>query len=168
MTVHVDEAVLRDETAEGRCHVQDGPILPPATVRQLCCDGRPRWRTFPRLRSAEPAAHGLLRCGNMLREGRAGSERKEGHPLRSIGCLGTDGEGGAELDGPDGADEVRGDRESDEAFCHGDGRPDPTWMLQELTRQDLLRRARAIGLKLAGVIDSTGRWQASPPAGDSE
>jgi hypothetical protein len=39
VTVHVDEAVLRDETAEGRCHVQDGPSLPPATVRRLCCDG---------------------------------------------------------------------------------------------------------------------------------
>lgn len=82
--------------------------------------------------------------------------------------MGTDGEGDAEPLGPEGADEVRGNCESDEAFCHRDARPDPTWVLQELTRQDLLRRARAIGLKLAVVIDSTGRWQASPPADDSE
>ena len=37
--VHVDEQVLRDEAADGRCHVEDGSVLPPALVRRLCCDG---------------------------------------------------------------------------------------------------------------------------------
>jgi hypothetical protein len=39
VTVHIDERVLRDESEEGRNHVQDGASLPPATVRRLCCDG---------------------------------------------------------------------------------------------------------------------------------
>jgi hypothetical protein len=39
VTVHVDESVLRDETADGRCELEGGPALPPATVRRLCCDG---------------------------------------------------------------------------------------------------------------------------------
>ena len=30
--------VLRDEGEEGRSHLEDGPRLPPATVRRLCCD----------------------------------------------------------------------------------------------------------------------------------
>jgi hypothetical protein len=38
VTVHVDEQVLRDGTEDGRCHIEDGPALPPATVRRLCCD----------------------------------------------------------------------------------------------------------------------------------
>ena len=38
VTVHVDEQVLRDETADGRCHLEGGPSLAPATVRRLCCD----------------------------------------------------------------------------------------------------------------------------------
>ena len=39
VTVHIDEQVLRDETADGRCHLEDGPAVAPATVRRLCCDG---------------------------------------------------------------------------------------------------------------------------------
>jgi len=39
MTVHVDEQVLRDASQEGRCEIDEGPALPPATVRRLCCDG---------------------------------------------------------------------------------------------------------------------------------
>jgi hypothetical protein len=39
VTVHVDERVLRDETEDGRSELDDGPALPPATVRRLCCDG---------------------------------------------------------------------------------------------------------------------------------
>jgi hypothetical protein len=39
VTVHIDEQVLRDETEDGRCELADGPALPPATVRRLCCDG---------------------------------------------------------------------------------------------------------------------------------
>lgn len=39
VTVHVDEQVLRDTAADGRSHIEDGPALPPATVRRLCCDG---------------------------------------------------------------------------------------------------------------------------------
>ncbi len=39
VTVHVDEAVLRDELQDGRSHLDGGPSLPPATVRRLCCDG---------------------------------------------------------------------------------------------------------------------------------
>ena len=38
VTVHIDESVLRDEAEEGRSHIEDGPSLPPATVRRLCCD----------------------------------------------------------------------------------------------------------------------------------
>jgi hypothetical protein len=38
VTVHVDEQVLRDETHDGRSHIEEGPALPPATVRRLCCD----------------------------------------------------------------------------------------------------------------------------------
>ena len=37
--VHVDDELLRNDDGEGRCHVEDGPSLPPATVRRLCCDG---------------------------------------------------------------------------------------------------------------------------------
>jgi len=39
VTVHIDERVLRDEAEDGRSHIEDGPALPPATVRRLCCDG---------------------------------------------------------------------------------------------------------------------------------
>jgi hypothetical protein len=38
VTVHVDEVVLRDETAEGRSELEDIAPLPPATIRRLCCD----------------------------------------------------------------------------------------------------------------------------------
>jgi hypothetical protein len=38
VTVHIDEQVLRDEAEEGPSHIEDGPSLPPATVRRLCCD----------------------------------------------------------------------------------------------------------------------------------
>lgn len=38
VTIHIDERVLRDETTEGRSHIDGGPSLPPATVRRLCCD----------------------------------------------------------------------------------------------------------------------------------
>ena len=38
VTVHIDEQVLRDEAADGRCHLEDGPTLAPATIRRLCCD----------------------------------------------------------------------------------------------------------------------------------
>jgi hypothetical protein len=38
VTVHVDEVVLRDQTAEGRSELEDAAPLPPATVRRLCCD----------------------------------------------------------------------------------------------------------------------------------
>jgi hypothetical protein len=39
VTVHIDEQVLRYETADGRCELEGGPALAPATVRRLCCDG---------------------------------------------------------------------------------------------------------------------------------
>jgi hypothetical protein len=39
VTVHIDEQVLRDQIADGRCELEGGPALPPATVRRLCCDG---------------------------------------------------------------------------------------------------------------------------------
>jgi hypothetical protein len=39
VTVHIDERVLREETTDGRCELEDGVTLPPATVRRLCCDG---------------------------------------------------------------------------------------------------------------------------------
>jgi hypothetical protein len=39
VTVHIDEQVLRDENEDGRCELEGGPALPPATVRRLCCDG---------------------------------------------------------------------------------------------------------------------------------
>jgi hypothetical protein len=39
VTVHIDEQVLRDETADGKCELEGGAALPPATVRRLCCDG---------------------------------------------------------------------------------------------------------------------------------
>jgi hypothetical protein len=39
VTVHIDERVLRDETADGRCELEGSVTLPPATVRRLCCDG---------------------------------------------------------------------------------------------------------------------------------
>jgi hypothetical protein len=39
VTVHIDERVLRDETADGRCELAGGVTLPPATLRRLCCDG---------------------------------------------------------------------------------------------------------------------------------
>jgi Domain of unknown function (DUF222)/HNH endonuclease len=38
MVVHVDAAVLEGTSVEGRSHIQDGPWLPPATVRRLACD----------------------------------------------------------------------------------------------------------------------------------
>ena len=37
--VHVDEEVLREETSDGRSHIEDGAAVAPATVRRLCCDG---------------------------------------------------------------------------------------------------------------------------------
>ena len=37
--VHIDEEILRNDQAGGRCHVEEGPALPPAVVRRLCCDG---------------------------------------------------------------------------------------------------------------------------------
>jgi hypothetical protein len=39
VTVHIDEQVLRDETADGKCELEGGVALPTATVRRLCCDG---------------------------------------------------------------------------------------------------------------------------------
>jgi hypothetical protein len=42
VAVHVDERVLRDDADHGpsdRSDMEDGPALPPATVRRLCCDG---------------------------------------------------------------------------------------------------------------------------------
>jgi hypothetical protein len=39
VTVHIDEQVLRGEGEDGRCEIDGGPALPPATVRRLCCDG---------------------------------------------------------------------------------------------------------------------------------
>jgi hypothetical protein len=38
VTVHVDERVLCDDVEEGRSHIEDGPSLPPAALRRLCCD----------------------------------------------------------------------------------------------------------------------------------
>ena len=35
--VHVDEQVLRDAQAVGRCEIEDAPV-PPATLQRLCCD----------------------------------------------------------------------------------------------------------------------------------
>jgi hypothetical protein len=37
--VHVDEQVLRDSTAEGRCEIEEHSAIAPATVKRLCCDG---------------------------------------------------------------------------------------------------------------------------------
>jgi len=37
--VHVDEAVLRDAEAQGRCEVE-GSAVPPATLQRVCCDAR--------------------------------------------------------------------------------------------------------------------------------
>jgi hypothetical protein len=37
VVVHVDAETLREEAA-GRCHLEDGPALPVATVRRLTCD----------------------------------------------------------------------------------------------------------------------------------
>jgi hypothetical protein len=39
VTVHIDERVLRDDTADGICELEGGVTLPPASVRRLCCDG---------------------------------------------------------------------------------------------------------------------------------
>ncbi|HET8935036.1 MAG TPA: DUF222 domain-containing protein [Polyangiales bacterium] len=39
VTVHIDEAVLRDEASDGRCELRSSTTLPPPTVRRLCCDG---------------------------------------------------------------------------------------------------------------------------------
>jgi hypothetical protein len=39
VTVHIDERVLREPEAEGRCELEEAVALPPATVRRLCCDG---------------------------------------------------------------------------------------------------------------------------------
>jgi hypothetical protein len=38
VVVHVDEAVLTDAPTGGRSRIEDGPWLPPATVRRLSCD----------------------------------------------------------------------------------------------------------------------------------
>lgn len=37
VVVHVDAETLKDRTA-GRCHVEDGPVLPVETVRRVTCD----------------------------------------------------------------------------------------------------------------------------------
>jgi hypothetical protein len=37
--VHVDEQVLRDSTADGRCEIEGHSAIAPATVKRLCCDG---------------------------------------------------------------------------------------------------------------------------------
>lgn len=38
VTIHVDEAVLRDEAAEGRCEIEEQTAVPAATARRLACD----------------------------------------------------------------------------------------------------------------------------------
>jgi hypothetical protein len=38
VTIHVDEAVLRDDANDGRCELEDVSSLPAATVRRLCRD----------------------------------------------------------------------------------------------------------------------------------
>ncbi len=38
VVVHVDEPVLVSDEADGRCHLEDGPRLPPETLRRLACD----------------------------------------------------------------------------------------------------------------------------------
>ena len=38
VVVHVSAEVLQDETADGDCHLEHGPALPPRTLRRLCCD----------------------------------------------------------------------------------------------------------------------------------
>jgi hypothetical protein len=36
--VHVDERVLQEPTADGRCQLENGVAVPVATARRLCCD----------------------------------------------------------------------------------------------------------------------------------
>ena len=38
LTIHVEEAVLRDETAAGRCELEEQTSVPPATAERLACD----------------------------------------------------------------------------------------------------------------------------------
>lgn len=39
VVVHVDEDTLRSDEIIDRCHLDDGPAVPPETARRLCCDG---------------------------------------------------------------------------------------------------------------------------------
>jgi Domain of unknown function (DUF222)/HNH endonuclease len=38
VVVYVDAEVLADPAADGRCHLEDGPVLAPETARRLVCD----------------------------------------------------------------------------------------------------------------------------------
>ncbi|HKU39586.1 MAG TPA: DUF222 domain-containing protein, partial [Polyangiales bacterium] len=38
VTIHVEEAVLRDETAQGRCELEEQTSVHPATARRFACD----------------------------------------------------------------------------------------------------------------------------------
>ena len=38
LTIHVEEGVLRDETAEGRCELEEQTSVHPATARRFACD----------------------------------------------------------------------------------------------------------------------------------
>jgi hypothetical protein len=38
VVLHVDAPVLASDEADGRCHVEDGPCIPPETLRRLACD----------------------------------------------------------------------------------------------------------------------------------
>jgi hypothetical protein len=38
INIHVDQTVLHDETAEGRCLIDDQVSIPPATARRISCD----------------------------------------------------------------------------------------------------------------------------------
>ena len=38
VTIHVEEAVLRDEVAEGRCELEEQTGVPPETARRIACD----------------------------------------------------------------------------------------------------------------------------------
>jgi hypothetical protein len=38
INIHVDESVLHDETAEGRCLIDDQVSIPPETARRIACD----------------------------------------------------------------------------------------------------------------------------------
>jgi hypothetical protein len=38
VTIHVDDAVLHDETNDGRCQLDDQVSIPPAAMRRIACD----------------------------------------------------------------------------------------------------------------------------------